>query len=172
VPPLNTGEKFAYRITSIVGPTKLFTLGVYAAYDQATNTPGEWERGASGYGKRYANQIGGTVARQTMAFAGETLLHEDPRYFPSGEKGFMKRTKNALKQAFITRKDDGSNRFAYSRVGSAFGAAWVQYSWQPRSTQTTSDAMTTFAVTLAGDAAYNFLQEFIPRLRPKELRDK
>jgi hypothetical protein len=30
--------------------------------------------------------------------------------------------------------------------------------------------MSTFAVTLAGDAGYNFLQEFFPIFRPKELR--
>ncbi len=170
IAPLSVPEKFESRILSTFGPTKLIVVGFEAAYDQVTNTPSEWKQGAEGYGKRYASQFGESAARQFFAFGLEATLHQDPRYFPSGEKGFWRRTKNALKQTFVARRDSGDDQFAYARIGSALGAAFLANTWQPKSTDTAGNAFSTFGVTIAGDAAYNFLQEFIPRFRPKELR--
>jgi hypothetical protein len=170
IAPLTVPEKFESRILSTFGPTKLIVVGFEAAYDQATNTPSEWKQGAEGYGKRYASQFGESASRQMFAFGLEATLHQDPRYFPSGEKGFWRRTKNALKQTLVARRDSGTDQFAYARIGSALGAAFLANTWQPRSTDTTGNAFSTFGVTIAGDAAYNFIQEFIPRFRPKELR--
>jgi hypothetical protein len=172
IAPLSVPEKFEYRILSTFGPTKLIVVGFEAAYDQVTNTPSEWKQGAEGYGKRYASEFGTVFSRQLFAFSLEAPLHQDPRYFPSGEKGFLRRTKNALKYAIIARRDSGDDQFAYARIGSALGSAFLTNAWQPRSTDTTGNAFKTFGVTIAGDAAYNFLQEFIPFFRPKELRNQ
>lgn len=172
VPALSTAEKFEYRVLSTFGPTKLIVVGFEAAYDQVTNTPSEWKQGAEGYGKRYASEFGTVASRQFFAFALESTIHQDPRYFPSGDKGFLRRTKHALKYALIARTDSGDDQFAYARIGSAFGSSFLANAWQPRSTDTAGNAMKTFGVTIAGDAAYNFLQEFIPFLRPKELRNQ
>jgi hypothetical protein len=152
------------------GVVKILTVGVRAGYDQLTNTPSEWKQGGTAFGKRYASEFATTFSRQTFAFALEGVLHEDPRYFPSGEKGFSRRLKSALKQAVITRTDSGRERFATARVGSALGAAFLANKWQPPSTSTTGTAMSTFGISIAGDAGYNFLQEFFPIFRPKELR--
>jgi hypothetical protein len=170
--PLSVPEKFESRIISTFGPTKLIVVGFEAGYDQLTNTPSEWKQGAEGFGKRYASEFGTSAARQMFAFTLEATLHQDPRYFPSGEKGFGKRMKSVIKQTFVAKRDSGSDQFAYARLGSAIGAAFLANTWQPRSTDTVGNAMTTFGVTIAGDAGYNFLQEFIPRFRPKELRNR
>ena len=157
---------------SIFGPTKLIVVGFEAAYDQLTNTPSEWKQGAEGFGKRYASEFGVTAVRQTLAFGLEATLHQDPRYFPSGEKGFSKRLKSVIKQTFVARRDSGSYQFAYARFGSALGAGFISNIWQPKSTDTVGNAFSTFGVSIAGDGAYNFLQEFIPFFRPKELRNQ
>jgi hypothetical protein len=170
VAPLSVPEKFEYRVISSFSPTKIIAVGLEAGYDQITNTPSEWKQGGEGYGKRYASEFGTVLARQTFAFTLEAAFHEDPRYFPSGEKGFLRRTKNAIKQAIVTRTDSGNDRFAYARVSSALGASFLANAWQPHSTDTAGNAMKTFAITIAGDAGYNFLQEFFPIFRPKELR--
>jgi hypothetical protein len=172
IAPLSVPEKFESRIISTFGPTKLVVIGLVAGYDQITNTPSEWRQGAEGYGKRYASEFGTQAARQMFAFTLETTLHQDPRYFPSGEKGFGRRFKSVIKQTFVARRDSGSDQFAYARIGSALGASFLANTWQPKSTDTVGNAMTTFGVTIGGDAAYNFLQEFIPRFRPKELRNQ
>jgi hypothetical protein len=172
IAPLSVPEKFESRILSTFGPTKLIVVGFEAAYDQATNTPSEWKQGAEGFGKRYASEFGVSAARQVFAFSLESTLHQDPRYFPSREKGFSKRLKSVIKQTFIARRDSGSDQFAYARVGSALGAAFLSNTWQPKSTDTVGNAFSTFGVTIAGDGAYNFLQEFIPFFRPKELRNQ
>jgi hypothetical protein len=168
--PLDVGDKFEYRLGETFGITKIITVGVRAGYDQLTDTPSEWKQGGTAYAKRYVSEFGITVARQTFAFTLESVLHEDPRYFPSGQKGFFARTKSALKQTVITRTDSGRNRFATAKVGSALAAPFLANKWQPPSTSDASTALSTFAITLAGDAGYNFLQEFFPRFRPKELR--
>jgi hypothetical protein len=170
--PLSVGAKFEYRVITTFGPTKIATIALYAGYDQLTNTPSEWKQGAEAYGKRYASEFGGVLARQTFAFTLESIGHQDPRYFPSKDKGFKNRMKNVIKYTFIAKSDAGRDQFAWARFGSAAGAAAVQNTWQPRSTDTAGNAMSTFAVTIAGDAAYNFLQEFIPRLRSKEFRNR
>jgi hypothetical protein len=170
ISPLSVPEKFEFRVLGSFGPKRIVAIGFEAAYAQSTNTPGEWGRGAEGYGKRFASDFGTLVARQTFAFGLETALHQDPRYFPSGEKGFLRRTKYALKRAVIARTDSGDDQFAYARIGSALGASFLANAWQPPSTDKASTAMERFGITLAADAGFNFLQEFIHFLRPKELR--
>jgi hypothetical protein len=170
VTPLDVGDKFEYRLGETFGITKFITIGARAGYDQLTNTPSEWKQGGIAYAKRYASDFGTTFARQTFAFGLEAALHEDPRYFPSGEKGFSRRLKSVLKQTLVTKTDSGRDRFATARVGSALGAGFLTNKWQPHSTDTTGNAMATFSLIIAGDAGYNFLQEFFPIFRPKELR--
>jgi hypothetical protein len=168
--PLDLGDKFEYRLGETFGVYKFVVVGVRAGYDQLTNTPSEWKQGFTAYSKRYVSEFATTFSRQTFAFALEGVLHEDPRYFPSGDKGFGRRMKSVLKQAVVTRTDSGRERFATAKVASAAGAAFLANKWQPPSTSTTSQAMSTFGITIAGDAGYNFLQEFFPIFRPKELR--
>ena len=170
IAPLTVEQKLASRAWSTIGPYKLAEVAVLAGYDQWSNTPSEWKQGGEAYGKRFASEFGYVVARQTFAFGLEAAMHQDPRYFPSRQKGFMKRTGSALKQTFVARSDSGRNQFAWARMGSAVGASFLGEVWQPHSTATTGYAMETFGWTLAGDAAYNWVQEFFPIFRPKELR--
>src|SRR5215471_7829696 len=158
-PPLSVGEKFQNRVIASFSPIKIVTIAAYAGYDQLTNTPSEWKQGAEGYGKRYASEFGAVLSRQAFAFTLESIGHQDPRYFPSADKGFKKRMKNVIKYTFVAKSDRGTDQFAWARFGSAAGAAFLQNTWQPRSTDTVGNAMTNFAVTIGGDAAYNFLQE-------------
>jgi hypothetical protein len=170
IAPLTVEQKLTSRIWSTIGPWKLAEVAVLAGYDQWSNTPSEWKQGGEAFGKRYASEFGYVVARQTFAFGLEAALHQDPRYFPSRQKGFMKRTGSVVKQTFVARSDSGRNQFAWARMGSAAGASFLGETWQPHSTATTGYAMQTFGFTLAGDAAYNWVQEFFPIFRPKELR--
>jgi hypothetical protein len=105
-----------------------------------------------------------------MAFALEAALHEDPRYFPSTEKGFKSRIKNVLLQTVVTRTDSGGQRFAYSRIATAFGTGQLVNAWSPNSTSTIHGGFIRGLIILGGDAGFNFLQEFVPFTRPKSLK--
>ncbi len=168
--PFNVHEKFEYRFLQTVGLHGYLGAAAGAAIGQARNVPHEWGQGAEGYVSRYASDFGTNVARQSVEFGLETALHEDPRYFPSEDKRLSARLKNVLLQTVVTRTDSGKETFAWARMGSAFGAGEFSNLWQPKSTGTPGAGLTRGCIMLGGDLAYNFLQEFIPFVRPRSLR--
>lgn len=168
--PFSVAKKFDYRVVESFGLRGFGGPVLGAAISQAMDTPPEWGQGFGGYATRYASSFGGNLTRQTMAFGLETALHQDPRYFPSKEKGFKARIKNVLLQTLVARKDSGGEQFAYARVASAFASAQLVNVWQPPSNSSFGDGLVRGCLTLGSDAGYNFLQEFIPFFRPRELR--
>jgi hypothetical protein len=168
--PFSVAEKFDYRVIQSFGLRGFGAAAVGGGIAQAADVPHEWGQGFEGYAKRYASSFGTNLSRQTMAFGLEAALREDPRYFPSTEKGLRVRMKNVLLQTVVTRTDSGGHRFAVSRMASAFGAGQLANTWQPASNNTVGDGLVRTGLTLAGDAAYNFLQEFFPFLRPHSLK--
>jgi hypothetical protein len=172
VAPLTVGDKFRYRIVGSFSLRGVLGNVVGAAIGQAMNTPSEWGQGWGAYAERYASGLGGTLSRQTFAFTLESVLHEDPRYFPSEEKTKGARIKNVLKSVVITRTDSGGNQFAYGRVISAFGAGQLVNAWQPRSNGHVSDGIERAFIVLGVDAGFNLMQEFFPFTRPKPLKHR
>jgi hypothetical protein len=100
------------------------------------------------------------VIRGTLEYGASGLLHEDNRYLHSDKKGFWKRTGYALASSFLTRHDNGKRGFAFSRIGSAGGAAFIVRAWLPRSVATVGAGASSFGITVALDAGANVLREF------------
>lgn len=168
--PFTVGEKFDYRIVENLG-IRGFAGGLLgAAIGQGLDSPDEWGQGFGGFGKRYGSSVAGNFTRQGMSFVLESAFHEDPRYFPSEEKGFKARIKNVLLQTVVARTDSQGHRFAYGRIASAFANAQLVNTWQPASTGSVGDGVMRGFTTLGGDLGVNFLQEFVPFLRPRSLR--
>jgi len=168
--PLTVGEKFDYRVVQSFGLRGFAGAGFGAAIGQGRDVPKEWGEGWGAYATRYAAALGTNLTRQSMAFGLETALHEDPRYFPSESKRFKDRMKNVLLQTVVARTDSGRETFAWARMGSAFAAGEFVNLWQPPSTGTPGGGLTRGCIILGGDLTYNFLQEFIPFVRPRSLR--
>ncbi|MBV8811791.1 MAG: hypothetical protein JO033_24235 [Acidobacteriaceae bacterium] len=168
--PLTVRDKFDYRVVQTLGLRGSGGALISAAIGQARNSPYEWSQGAEGFAKRYVSGFAGNLSRQTFAFVLESAFHEDPRYFPSEEKGAKARTWNALKQVFICKTDRESTEFAWARVMSNFAAGQFVNLWQPSSTGSVADGFTRSFIGFGGDAAYNLMQEFIPFTRPRSLR--
>ena len=143
-----------------------------AAIGQARNAPHEWGQGFVGFADRYGSGFGGNLSRQTFAFALESAFHEDPRYFPSEAGTPKQRALNALKQVIVCKTDSGRPEFAYARVFSQFGAGQFVNVWQPKSTGSVSSGFVRAIIGLGADAAYNFMQEFLPFTRPSSLRHR
>lgn len=169
-PTMTLREKFDYREIQAVGLHGYMGSALGAVVGQVRDTPREWGEGVEGYATRVASGFGTNLARQSMAFALESTLHEDPRYFPSEEKGFRRRIRNALLQTVVARTDSGRETFAWARMGSAFGAGELANAWQPPSTSTPGRGIQRGLIILGGDLSYNLLQEFIPFVRPRGLR--
>ena len=168
--PFSVSDKFDYRIVQAFGLRGFAGSAIGAAIGQARDVPHEWGQEFGGFAARYASGFGGNLGRQAMAFGLESALHEDPRYFPSEETGFRARMKNVLLQTLVTRTDSGGERFAYARIISAFADGQLVRAWQPASTASVRGGITRGFIGLGTDFAYNFLQEFIPFVRPRSLR--
>lgn len=167
--PMTMRQKFDYRVIQSVGLRGYAGPAFGAAITQELDIPREWGQGVRGYATRYASGFGTNLSRQSFAFVLETALHEDPRYFPSEQKGFKARMKNVLLQTVVCRTDSGRETFAWGRMFSAFAAGELTNAWEPPSTSTQGRGADRGLVILSGDFAYNLLQEFVPFVRPKGL---
>jgi hypothetical protein len=168
--PLTIGDKLDYRVVQSIGLRGALGASVSAAIGQAANSPHEWGQGVQGFAERFGSAFAGNLSRQTFSFALESVLHEDPRYFPSEHDSKKERIVNALKQVIICKTDSGKSSFAYGRVVSAFGAGQFANVWQPESTGGVGNGIKRGFISLGGDFAYNMMQEFIPFTRPRSLR--
>lgn len=163
--PLSVGDKFEYRVIQSFGIRSFLGAGVGALIGQGLDIPEEWGQGGEGLAQRYGSAFAGSFARATFEFTLESALHQDPRYFPSEAKTKKGRFKSAFKQVLMCKTDSGKDAFAYSRVGSAFGAAFLINTWQPRSNSSVTDGIERGFIGLGADLAINLAQEFIPKLR-------
>lgn len=171
-PPFTMGDKWEYRVVQTIGLRGWVAGGIGASIGQARNAPHEWGQEFGGFAERYASGFAGNLSRQTFAFVLEAALHEDPRYFPSEDKRMKMRALNALKQVIVCKTDDGRSSFAYGRVISDFGASQFINIWQPKSTGSVHSGITRGFIGLGADAAYTFLQEFVPFTRPYSIRHR
>ncbi len=171
-PPFTAADKFDYRVVQSFGLRGSVGAIIGAAIGQARNAPHEWGQGVSGLADRYGSGFGGNLSRQTFAWVLESSFHEDPRYFPSEDKRKKHRALNAIRQVVVCKTDSGRSEFAYARVFSEFGAGQFTNVWQPRSTGSVNNGLIRAVIGLGGDAAYNFMQEFLPFTRPASLRHR
>ena len=169
-PPFTVRDKFEYRVVQSFGARGFVGAAISAGFGQGLDSPKEWGQGAEGFAERYGSAFAGNLSRQTFAWVLESAFREDPRYFPSEDKGFKLRVLNALKQVIVCKQDDGAASFAYARVFSDFGAGQFVNLWQPRSTGGVGNGFKRSFIGLGADAAYNFMQEFFPFTRPISLR--
>jgi len=159
--PMTRSERFTNYLVGIAGPEAILTSAASGAIRQATNSPKEWGGGAEAYGDRVGSAFAQHVIRGTLSYGASTALHEDNRYFASGETGFFRRTKYAVMSAFLARHDNGSRGISFSRIGSAAGAAFISRQWQPASTTTAGDGAVSFGITMGSDVAFNVFREFV-----------
>jgi hypothetical protein len=187
VPPLTTKEKFAVVARGTFDPVQYPWWGFLASISQANNSEPAYGQGWEGYGKRYATTAADSIVENFMAQAiFPSMLHQDPRFFQSGEGGFVRRSGYAVSRIFVTRGDSGRTQFNYSEVfGSATAAAISTFSYHPRSTyvstptnphlfipsdRTLENAAQVWGTQVGLDTFTIFLKEFWPDIHRKMSR--
>jgi len=110
--------------------------------------------------------------RNTMSFALDTTLHEDPRYYRSTDTGFWRRTKHALRGTILTHTDAGGETFSWWRFGSAYGATYISNQWYPDRVNTVKLDLTEGTTQIGFDFLANFGAEFWPDVKKKVFRRK
>jgi len=163
--PMTRSERFSRYVRGIADIESVTRAAVSSGIGQATRTPKEWGRDSGGYGQRIGNAYAQHVIHRTLQYGISAALHEDNRYFPSDQTGFLHRIGYAMTSSLLARHDDGSRSLSFSRIGSAAGTAFISRAWQPRSTTNAGDAATSFGITMATDTAFDVFREFWPDLK-------
>jgi hypothetical protein len=162
--PLTQHERTQLYLKTMVNPLGYLKAGFSAGIDQWEDKPSEWEQGASGYGKRFANILGQYSIQRTVTFGLSSVLHEDNRYFNSGKKGLWSRTGYAVASGILARHDDGSRHLSISQLGGVAAAAFLSRSWQPPSTHSAGSGAVSFGITMASNMGFGVVKEFLPDL--------
>jgi hypothetical protein len=149
---------------TMINPLGYAKAAFSAGIDQWHDKPEEWEQGASGYGKRFANILGQYSIQRTATYGLASFLHEDNRYFNSGKKAFWPRTGYALSSAVLARHDDGSRGVSISQLGGVAAGAFVARLWLPPSQNSAGNGAVSFAITMGSNAAFSIVKEFLPDL--------
>ena len=167
---LGVTEKLSYHIERSAGPLALVGDAAYAAILQEADTPTEWGQGASGYGKRFASTAAASGIHSALAFALDSTLHEDPRYFRAASGGFWRRTGHAFRGIILTRTDRGTETLSIWRLGSDYGAAYLSNQWYPGRLNTVGLGFAEGSLQLGFDVLSNLASEFWPDIKAKILR--
>ena len=162
--PMTQAERNRLYFKTMVNPIGFAKVGFSAGIDQANDKPTEWEQGASGYGKRFANILGQYSIQRTVSYGLGSALHEDNRYFNSGKQGFWARTGYALSSGILARHDDGSLHFSFSQVGGVAAGAFLARTWLPPSQNSAGDGAVSFGITMASNVGFSVVKEFLPDL--------
>jgi hypothetical protein len=161
--PITEGERLRWYLKATINPVSLVTSAASAGFGQWRDRPREWRQGAEGFGLRWASSYGEHVVRETLMFGASSVFHEDNRYFRSGESDLRPRIRYAVESTFLARRDNGSRRLSFSRMGAFAGAALISRLWQPRSNRSPRSAAVNLGTSISVAAAFNVVREFWPR---------
>jgi hypothetical protein len=164
-PPFDAKKKFERATEDAFSIGAFVFVAAGAGVDQLENIPREWHQGAEAYGERYGTVFGMNMSHEYFEFAIDSALHEDPRYYLSTDRSVKGRLKSVVKQAFITRTDDGGQQFALGRWGGALGAGFLASAWMPPSQRDFSSSLRRSYAVFGVDVGFNLAEEFIPFLR-------
>ena len=135
---ITPGERIHWIVDGTIGPQSLLIVGpLSAAWQTAWNTPEEWGRGWSGFGKRYAQREADVALSNTIEAGLGAIWGEDPRYIPSARKGIWPRARYALKTSVLAQGRDGRLRPAWGRYAGNTLNNLIENAWLPPS-QTTA----------------------------------
>lgn len=167
IQPLSSAEKFRAVARGSFDYFQPVWYGVLAGIGQAENSKPSFGQGMRGYGKRYGTAVAdGTIEDFMTGAALPSLLHQDPRYFQSGQGNFWRRTGYAMSRIVVTRSDSGRSEFNFSEViGSALSASISNYSYHPRADHTLANTAQNWGTQIGYDTLTIVLKEFWPDLR-------
>ena len=162
--PMPQAERLRYYFKSTFSVESVLSSAAGAGISQWENSPSEWGQGAEGYARRLGNSYAVHIMQGTLMYGSSSILHEDNRYIPSGETAFGRRLKYSIASSFLARKDDGTRRLSYSRLGSYLATAFISREWQPHSRNGAQNALQSFEVAVGSTVGFNVAREFLPKV--------
>jgi hypothetical protein len=159
--PLSTKQKFHLAYKTLLDPTTFAGAGITAGFQQWTNSYYQFGEGTEGFAKRFGAAYGtaATGLLITSALA-DSVFHQDPRYFYSGQGTKTQRAWYAFKSAFRSRGDDGKWQPPYATLAGSIASAEISQSYYPGSRTQYTLIGRGLMFHFVGLVALNFGQEF------------
>ena len=159
--PLSPQQKFNLTFKTLIDPATFAAAGITAGIQQSRNSYHQFGQGSEGYSKRFGAAYG-TAATNLLftSVLGASLLHQDPRYFYSGEGTKKQRAWYAIKSAFRAKGDNGKWQPPYASVLGTVAAAELSELYYPGSRTQYTLLGRGLMFHLGGLIALNLGQEF------------
>jgi hypothetical protein len=110
--PLSPRCKFHLFVRQTYSPYTFASAGFQSLVAQATDQWHYYGGGTTGWSKRLGATLADTESRRFIqGFALSTILHQDPRYFPSPKHALLARAWYAATRVVVARCDDGHVTF-------------------------------------------------------------
>jgi hypothetical protein len=164
--PLSTRCKFNLFLKQTYSPYTFASAGFQATEAQATGQWPHYGGGTQGWAKRLGATLANTESRRFIqGFALSTILHQDPRYFPSPKRRLFSRAWYSATRVVITKNDNGNSTFNTSEFLGALFTSSLQNAYYPRHDRSFGDTMNRFSGALSSDAIGDLLREFTPDMK-------
>ena len=167
-PGLSPRQKFHLFSKTATDPFTLIMPAVNAVILNSVGVSSGYGSGFSGWSKRYASSLADTTSGNFFRlYAYPAMLHEDPRYFRVGRGSIGKRTKHVFAGVFITRKDDPSFRFNWSKLLASASSAGLSYAYYPAENRGAHLMVSRVGLSYLTEIGSNALKEFWPDIARK-----
>ena len=176
-PALSSGQKFHLFSKTVTDPFNLIMPAVSAAVLNSGGVSSGYGSGFGGAAKKYASSLADTTSGNFFRlYAFPSLLHEDPRYFRAGSGSIGRRTKHVFGAVFITRKDDPTFRFNWSKLLATASSSALSNAYYPAENRGLRLTAWRFGWSYVTEIGTNALKEFWPdvarKLRKKKDKQK
>jgi hypothetical protein len=164
--PITNAERVDWAVTGTIGPRSLLVVGpLSAGWNTAWNTPEEWGRSWSGFGKRYLQREADVAISNSMEAGFGAIWGEDPRYVPSGRRGIWARARYAMKTSVLAQRPDGHLAPAWGRYAGNVFNNLIENAWLPPSVTTVEGTIKRSAGGIVSRLGGNLWEEFWPDVR-------
>src|SRR5262245_58248381 len=167
-PALTSEQKFHLFSKTVTDPFNLIMPAVSAVVLNSGGVSSGYGNGFAGAAKKYASSLADTTSGNFFRlYAFPSLLHEDLHYFRTGSDSVGNRTKHGFGDVVITRKDNPTFRFNWSKLlatGSSSALSNAYYPAENRGLRLTAWRMGWSYLTEIGT---NALKEFWPDVARK-----
>jgi hypothetical protein len=162
---ITAAGRIRWVTTTIVGPQS-FTAGVVVAGAETLMAfPPEWERTASGFGRRYVVRDGAIAISNGVEASLGALWGEDPRYTQCHCEGIHQRAAHAARLSVFAVRSDGHVAPAWGRYAGTITSNFAQDTWLPPSERTWQQMVLRQAGAVGGRFVGNLFAEFWPDVR-------
>jgi hypothetical protein len=150
-------------VRGTLDPFSLIAPAVKAGILNAAGFNSDYGPGVGGFAKRYgASLADATSGRFFRNYMYPVALREDPRYLRLGTGAKKSRMWYSVSRVFITRTDEGNNRFNWSKLLAAFSSAGLSNAYYPSGNRGLGLTVTNAGLAYAGEAGMNVVKEFWP----------